>query len=148
MISVSSPKSATRSPVHVCRRDRRARAGRRALRQSRSIPYTVGLLGSIPRLDHRVAHLATIEGMVPNMTSPPAACRFAARCPIRHRYLHHAIAAAQNGEPRAHLALPARAAGKAGVVTALLEVDNLVKHFVAARNVFGRPRAFVKAVTA
>jgi peptide/nickel transport system ATP-binding protein len=45
-------------------------------------PYTVGLLGSIPRLDHRVEHLATIEGMVPNMTSPPAACRFAARCPF------------------------------------------------------------------
>jgi peptide/nickel transport system ATP-binding protein len=45
-------------------------------------PYTVGLLGSIPRLDHRVAHLATIEGMVPNMSSPPAACRFAARCPF------------------------------------------------------------------
>ena len=31
-------------------------------------------------------------------------------------------------------------------MTALLEVENLVKHFVAARNVFGRPRAFVKAV--
>ena len=45
-------------------------------------PYTVGLLGSIPRLDHRVAHLATIEGMVPNMANPPAACRFAARCPF------------------------------------------------------------------
>src|SRR6201986_490453 len=45
-------------------------------------PYTVGLLGSIPRLDHRAEHLATIEGMVPNMTSPPSACRFAARCPF------------------------------------------------------------------
>ena len=45
-------------------------------------PYTVGLLGSIPRLDRRAAHLATIEGMVPNMTSPPSACRFAARCPF------------------------------------------------------------------
>ena len=45
-------------------------------------PYTVGLLGSIPRLDHRVAHLATIEGMVPNMANPPAGCRFAARCPF------------------------------------------------------------------
>jgi peptide/nickel transport system ATP-binding protein len=31
-------------------------------------------------------------------------------------------------------------------VTALLEVENLVKHFVAARNLFGRPSAFVKAV--
>jgi peptide/nickel transport system ATP-binding protein len=31
-------------------------------------------------------------------------------------------------------------------VTALLEVDNLVKHFVAGRNLFGRATAFVKAV--
>jgi len=45
-------------------------------------PYTVGLLGSIPRLDRRIAHLATIEGMVPNMANPPQGCRFAARCPF------------------------------------------------------------------
>ena len=45
-------------------------------------PYTVGLLGSIPRLDHRAELLATIEGMVPNMAQPPAGCRFAARCPF------------------------------------------------------------------
>ncbi|HEU0082922.1 MAG TPA: dipeptide ABC transporter ATP-binding protein [Bradyrhizobium sp.] len=31
-------------------------------------------------------------------------------------------------------------------MTALLEVDNVVKHFVADRSVFGTPRAFVKAV--
>ncbi len=31
-------------------------------------------------------------------------------------------------------------------MTALLEVENLVKHFVAARSVLGRPTAFVKAV--
>ena len=45
-------------------------------------PYTVGLLGSIPRLGRRAAHLATIEGMVPNMANPPPGCRFAARCPF------------------------------------------------------------------
>jgi peptide/nickel transport system ATP-binding protein len=45
-------------------------------------PYTVGLLGSIPRLDRRTEHLATIEGMVPNMASLPTGCRFAARCPF------------------------------------------------------------------
>ncbi|MBR0970789.1 MULTISPECIES: ABC transporter ATP-binding protein [Bradyrhizobium] len=45
-------------------------------------PYTVGLLGSIPRLDHRAEQLATIEGMVPNMAQPPAGCRFSARCPF------------------------------------------------------------------
>ncbi len=31
-------------------------------------------------------------------------------------------------------------------MTALLQVENLVKHFVAERSVFGRPTAFVKAV--
>jgi oligopeptide/dipeptide ABC transporter ATP-binding protein len=31
-------------------------------------------------------------------------------------------------------------------MTSLLEVDNVVKHFVADRSLFGRPRAFVKAV--
>jgi peptide/nickel transport system ATP-binding protein len=40
------------------------------------------LLGSIPRLDRRTSHLATIEGMVPNMANPPPGCRFAARCPF------------------------------------------------------------------
>ena len=45
-------------------------------------PYTVGLLGSIPRLDRRASHLATIEGMVPNMANPPPGCRFSARCPF------------------------------------------------------------------
>jgi oligopeptide/dipeptide ABC transporter ATP-binding protein len=38
------------------------------------------------------------------------------------------------------------AAGKAGVVTLLLEVKNLVKHFVADRSMFGRPTAFIRAV--
>ena len=45
-------------------------------------PYTVGLLGSIPRLGRQTSHLATIEGMVPNMADPPPGCRFAARCPF------------------------------------------------------------------
>jgi peptide/nickel transport system ATP-binding protein len=45
-------------------------------------PYTVGLLGSIPRLDRQASQLAAIEGMVPNMSAPPQGCRFAARCPF------------------------------------------------------------------
>ncbi len=45
-------------------------------------PYTLGLMGSIPRLDRRAERLATIEGMVPDMSDPPAACRFAPRCPF------------------------------------------------------------------
>jgi peptide/nickel transport system ATP-binding protein len=45
-------------------------------------PYTLGLMGSIPRLDERAERLATIEGALPDMTAPPAACRFAPHCPF------------------------------------------------------------------
>jgi peptide/nickel transport system ATP-binding protein len=45
-------------------------------------PYTVGLLGSLPRLDHKRERLAAIDGAVPDMTAPPPGCRFAARCPF------------------------------------------------------------------
>ena len=45
-------------------------------------PYTVGLLGSIPRLDEKRDRLPSIEGRVPDMTHPPTGCRFAARCPF------------------------------------------------------------------
>jgi peptide/nickel transport system ATP-binding protein len=45
-------------------------------------PYTVGLLGSIPRLDEKRERLPSIEGRVPDMSRPPEGCRFAARCPF------------------------------------------------------------------
>jgi peptide/nickel transport system ATP-binding protein len=45
-------------------------------------PYTIGLLASIPRLDRRVATLATIEGSLPDMSEIPTGCRFAPRCPF------------------------------------------------------------------
>ena len=66
--------------------------------------------------------------------------------PVRQRYLRRRAAAAGRGQPGPLVALHQGAAGEAGVVTALLEVEDLVKHFVAERSVFGRPTAFVKAV--
>jgi peptide/nickel transport system ATP-binding protein len=45
-------------------------------------PYSVGLLGAIPRLDRNAERLATIEGVVPQMAVPPEGCRFAPRCPF------------------------------------------------------------------
>jgi peptide/nickel transport system ATP-binding protein len=45
-------------------------------------PYTVGLIGAVPRLDQRAERLATIEGMVPDMAHPPRGCRFSPRCPF------------------------------------------------------------------
>ena len=45
-------------------------------------PYTVGLLGSIPRLDIEQERLASIEGQVPDPLRRPPGCRFAERCPF------------------------------------------------------------------
>jgi peptide/nickel transport system ATP-binding protein len=53
-----------------------------ALFASPQHPYTVGLLGSIPRLDVEQVRLASIEGQVPSPLDRPAGCAFAARCPF------------------------------------------------------------------
>ena len=45
-------------------------------------PYTIGLLGSIPRLHLEQARLPAIEGQVPDPLSPPSGCRFRPRCPF------------------------------------------------------------------
>jgi oligopeptide/dipeptide ABC transporter ATP-binding protein len=45
-------------------------------------PYTIGLLGSIPRLDLAQQRLSAIEGTVPDAAAMPAGCRFHARCPF------------------------------------------------------------------
>ena len=47
-------------------------------------PYSIGLMRSIPRLDlPRGVKLETIEGLPPDLRTPPAGCRFAPRCPYR-----------------------------------------------------------------
>ena len=45
-------------------------------------PYTIGLLGSIPRLHLDQARLAAIEGQVPGPFAQGAGCSFAPRCPF------------------------------------------------------------------
>ncbi|HTN29022.1 MAG TPA: ABC transporter ATP-binding protein [Burkholderiales bacterium] len=45
-------------------------------------PYTVGLLGSIPRLHLEQERLSAIEGFVPDAAALPAGCRFNPRCPF------------------------------------------------------------------
>jgi peptide/nickel transport system ATP-binding protein len=45
-------------------------------------PYTIGLLGSIPKLTEIQPRLTTIEGMVPNPLAMPEGCRFHPRCPF------------------------------------------------------------------
>lgn len=44
-------------------------------------PYTVGLFGSIPKLNEKTRRLTPIDGLMPDPTNLPEGCYFAARCP-------------------------------------------------------------------
>jgi peptide/nickel transport system ATP-binding protein len=45
------------------------------------MPYTWGLLGSLPRLDTDLDRLVQIKGQPPSLLNPPRGCRFHPRCP-------------------------------------------------------------------
>jgi len=45
-------------------------------------PYSIGLLGSIPRLHLEQARLNAVEGFVPDAAALPSGCRFHPRCPF------------------------------------------------------------------
>ena len=48
------------------------------------MPYTVGLLGSLPRLDQRTQEkLTPIPGTPPSVVNLPPGCPFAPRCPLK-----------------------------------------------------------------
>jgi len=47
------------------------------------MPYTIGLLGSVPRLDRPGQPLTPIEGSPPNVSHLPQGCPFVTRCPVR-----------------------------------------------------------------
>ena len=49
-----------------------------------SHPYTIGLLGAVPRLDGKQDLLPTIPGNPPNLVRLPAGCPFQERCPHVH----------------------------------------------------------------
>ncbi|WP_428676506.1 ABC transporter ATP-binding protein [Reyranella sp.] len=51
-------------------------------------PYTIGLLGSIPRIEVDRERLSTIEGSVPSPNNQPKGCRFAPRCPFADSRCH------------------------------------------------------------
>jgi peptide/nickel transport system ATP-binding protein/oligopeptide transport system ATP-binding protein len=58
------------------------RASAAALFADPQHPYTLGLLGSVPRLDEDRDRLLAIEGAVPPPFALPAGCRFHPRCPF------------------------------------------------------------------
>ena len=44
-------------------------------------PYSVGLINTLPNLQHRQSRLPVIPGGMPNLAAPSPGCRFADRCP-------------------------------------------------------------------
>ncbi|MDR1356003.1 MAG: ABC transporter ATP-binding protein [Propionibacteriaceae bacterium] len=48
-----------------------------------SMPYTIGLLGTVPRLDHKSGEpLPVLDGNPPDVVHLPPGCPFALRCPL------------------------------------------------------------------
>lgn len=44
-------------------------------------PYTIGLMGSIPSIEHERERLLQIDGAMPRLTAIPSGCAFHPRCP-------------------------------------------------------------------
>ncbi|MFM9274460.1 dipeptide ABC transporter ATP-binding protein [Pseudarthrobacter sp. NKDBFgelt] len=73
------------------------------------MPYTMGLLGAVPRVDvAEKSSLVPIEGMPPNLIHTPTGCSFAPRCPL-------AADACLEGEP-ALAPVPGPAAHRAACI--------------------------------
>ena len=74
-------------------------------------PYTEALFGALPeKAVEGSTRLYNIPGQPPDLTAPPAGCKFAARCRYVHGHLPPAGAAARGGHPgpRVPLLLPGR----------------------------------------
>jgi peptide/nickel transport system ATP-binding protein len=129
-------------------------------------PYSLGLMRSVPRLDMpRGTRLETIEGLPPDLRSPPSGCRFAPRCPYRidicaidppldehlpgHFSACHRADEIASGELSTAMARAVSASlTRTEDSTPLLVVDHLRKHFQikASRNFLSSKTATVKAV--
>jgi peptide/nickel transport system ATP-binding protein len=132
-------------------------------------PYTIGLMRSVPRLDlPRGVRLETIEGLPPDLRSPPPGCRFAPRCRyrldtcvatdviLRDLAPGHATACIRADEIVAGALLhdapptvPAVAATAADTAEPILKVETLRKYFavpLSGSGVFSSKIATVKAV--
>ncbi|GGN50044.1 hypothetical protein GCM10011579_004440 [Streptomyces albiflavescens] len=53
------------------------------------MPYTLGLLGSLPRMDRDEERLTPITGSPPSLLHLPPGCPFAPRCPMRQDVCDH-----------------------------------------------------------
>ncbi len=129
------------------------------------MPYTWGLLGSIPRLDRpKPERLHTIKGMPPSLINPPEGCKFRPRCPHAFEKCTEEPALENRVEAPGHLDrcwltveekrdrrdATISAGGEAACVseneTPLLEVRHVKKYFPIRQGVIQREVARVHAV--
>ncbi|WP_374298755.1 ABC transporter ATP-binding protein [Ferrovibrio sp.] len=52
-------------------------------------PYTVGLMGAIPAMGHKVERLTQIDGSMPRLNAIPKGCAFNPRCPKAFDKCYH-----------------------------------------------------------
>ena len=88
-------------------------------------PYTIGLLGAIPRLDLEQTRLVSIEGQVPSPAQPLSGCSFAPRCPFAQPACSNQVPALRE-VGNAHFSACLRAP---------LEADELLSGIVVEANV-------------
>jgi peptide/nickel transport system ATP-binding protein len=137
------------------------------------MPYTLGLLGSLPRLDKAERQpLTPVEGSPPSLIDLPPGCPFAPRCPMKlgvclelepaldltrhpgHRAACHRHPEIEEQNLTATDVFTATVAGEPPIARrprlerdAVLEVDNLVRRFPLTRGaVFRRTVGTVHAV--
>ena len=137
------------------------------------MPYTLGLLGSLPRLDRAERQpLTPVEGNPPSLVKLPPGCPFAPRCPMRlsvcvelepdldqTRHPGHRAACHRHPEIEAQTltatdVFPAPVAGDPPIArlprtqrAAVLDVEGLVRRFPLTRGaVFRRTVGIVHAV--
>ncbi|MFE6892842.1 dipeptide ABC transporter ATP-binding protein [Streptomyces sp. NPDC057694] len=114
-----------------------------------AMPYTLGLLGAVPRIDGAADVLVPVPGVAPGAGAAVAGCAFAARCPLAEERCREAVpallavgerhaAACVRSQELAGAAprdvfpvpgLPAPGAGRAADGEAVLKVRGLTKTF-------------------
>jgi oligopeptide/dipeptide ABC transporter ATP-binding protein len=90
------------------------------------MPYSIGLLGSMPRIDAgEKTRLTPIKGSPPSLINPPPGCPFGPRCPLHY-------AQCDVAEP------DLRAVDGANHTAACIRVDEIVQTDVAAEDIFSQ----------
>jgi peptide/nickel transport system ATP-binding protein len=89
------------------------------------MPYSIGLLGSMPRIDaDQKTRLTPIKGSPPSLINPPPGCPFGPRCP-----LHYAQCDVAEPDLRP-------VDGSEGHSAACIRVEEIVETDVAAEDIF------------